>query len=98
MTAVIAALILADVATALATWTRLFRRGFLVAASVPSWRMARRIVAFGSRVQLGSLLGRLNLRFDFVFLPAIAGPAVLGIYALACKDPQCLRMGPSAHD
>ena len=96
MTAVIAALILADVATALAAWTRLFRRGFLVAASGPSWRMARRIVAFGSRGQLGSLLGLLNLRFDFVFLAAIAGPAVLGIYAVASKYAEILRLVPIA--
>jgi len=96
MTAVIAALILADVATALAAWTRLFRRGFLVDASGPSWGMAKRIVAFGSRGQLGSLLGLLNLRFDFVFLAAIAGPAVLGIYAVASKYAEILRLVPIA--
>jgi lipopolysaccharide/colanic/teichoic acid biosynthesis glycosyltransferase len=96
MTAVIGALVLADVATALAAWTRLFRRGFLVAASGPSWRMTRRIVAFGSRGQLGSLLGLLNLRFDFVFLAAIAGPAVLGIYAVASKYAEILRLIPIA--
>src|SRR5260370_33734488 len=58
--------------------------------------MAKRIVAFGSRGQLGSLLGLLNLRFDFVFLAAIAGPAVLGIYAVASKYAEILRLVPIA--
>ncbi|HVS47619.1 MAG TPA: hypothetical protein VHJ99_01810, partial [Candidatus Dormibacteraeota bacterium] len=67
LTAVIGALILADLATGLLAWTRLYRRGFLVAAGMPSLELARRICVFGVRGQLGSLLSLLNLRFDFVF-------------------------------
>ncbi|HVS48972.1 MAG TPA: polysaccharide biosynthesis C-terminal domain-containing protein, partial [Candidatus Dormibacteraeota bacterium] len=89
-------LILADLATGLLAWTRLYRRGFLVAAGMPSLELARRIYVFGVRGQLGSLLSLLNLRFDFVFLAAIAGPAALGIYAVASKYAEVVRLVPIA--
>ena len=96
MTAVVGALLLADTATGLFAWTRLFRRGFLVRASRPSLEMARRIYVFGTRGQLGSLLSLVNLRFDFLFLAAIAGPATLGIYAVASKYAEVVRVVPIA--
>ena len=96
LTAVIGALILADLATGLLAWTRLYRRGFLVDAGRPSLQLARRIYVFGTRGQLGSLLSLLNLRFDFVFLAAIAGPAALGIYAVASKYAEVVRVVPIA--
>jgi O-antigen/teichoic acid export membrane protein len=96
MTAVVGALLLADTATGLFAWTRLFRRGFLVGASRPSIEMARRIYMFGTRGQLGSLLSLVNLRFDFLFLAAIAGPATLGIYAVASKYAEVVRVVPIA--
>src|ERR1700694_1572604 len=96
LTAVIGALILADLATGLLAWTRLYRRGFLVGAGRPSLQLARRIYVFGTRGQLGSLLSLLNLRFDFVFVAAIAGPAALGIYAVASKYAEVLRLVPIA--
>lgn len=96
MTAIVAALILADLATGIAAWTRLMHRGFLVGSSWPSLTLARRIYSFGTRGQLGSLLSLLNLRFDFVFLAAIAGPAALGIYAVASKYAEVLRVVPIA--
>jgi lipopolysaccharide/colanic/teichoic acid biosynthesis glycosyltransferase len=96
MAAVIGALIVADLVTGLVAWTRLLRRGFLVEASGPSLQLARRIYVFGTRGQLGSLLNLLNLRFDFVFLAAIAGPAALGIYAVASKYAEVVRVVPIA--
>jgi O-antigen/teichoic acid export membrane protein len=74
----------------------LTRRGFLAGAGRPSLQLARRIYVFGSRGQLGSLLSLLNLRFDFVVLAAIAGPATLGIYAVASKYAEVLRVVPIA--
>jgi lipopolysaccharide/colanic/teichoic acid biosynthesis glycosyltransferase/O-antigen/teichoic acid export membrane protein len=96
LSAVIGALILADLATGLFAWTRLLRRGFLREVSRPSLQLARRIYVFGTRGQLGSLLSLLNLRFDFVFVAAIAGPAALGIYAVASKYAEVLRVVPIA--
>jgi lipopolysaccharide/colanic/teichoic acid biosynthesis glycosyltransferase/O-antigen/teichoic acid export membrane protein len=94
--AVIAALIVADFATGSVAWTRLLRRGFLKGAGRPSVQLARRIYAFGTRGQVGSLMSLLNLRFDFVFLAALAGPATLGIYAVASKYAEVLRLLPIA--
>jgi O-antigen/teichoic acid export membrane protein len=96
MTAVVGALIMADVATSLLAWTRLARRGFFANAGRPSLQLAWRIYVFGTRGELGSLLSLLNLRFDFVFLAAIAGPAALGIYAVASKYAEVLRVVPIA--
>ena len=96
MTAIVGALILADLATGSLAWARLARRGFLRGSSWPSPRLARRIYGFGTRGQLGSLLSLLNLRFDFVFVAAIAGPAALGIYAVASKYAEVLRLVPIA--
>lgn len=96
MGAVIGALILADLVTGLVAWTRLLRRGFLVDAARPSLQLARQIYVFGTRGQLGSLVSLLNLRFDFVFLAAIAGPAALGIYAVASKYAEVVRVVPIA--
>ena len=56
MTAIVGALILADLATGSLAWARLARRGFLRGSSWPSPRLARRIYGFGTRGQLGSLL------------------------------------------
>jgi len=95
-TAVIGALILADLATGLVAWFRLLHRGFLKGVRRPSLQLARRIYLFAVRGQLGSLLTLLNLRFDFVFLAALAGPATLGVYAVASKYAEVLRLLPIA--
>ena len=95
-TAVIGALILSDVSTGLVAWSRLFRRGFLAGARGPSLQLARTVYVFAVRGQLGSLLTLLNLRFDFVVLAALAGPATLGIYAVASKYAEVLRLLPIA--
>jgi len=94
--AVVGALILSDLATGSVAWVRLVRRGFLAHASPPSMELARRIYMFGTRGQLGSLLSLFNLRLNFVFIAAIAGPAALGIYAVAAKYAEVLRVVPIA--
>jgi lipopolysaccharide/colanic/teichoic acid biosynthesis glycosyltransferase len=38
----------------------------------------------------------MNLRFDFVLLGALAGPAVLGVYAVASKFAELMRLVPTA--
>lgn len=75
---------------------RLTSRGFFQGWLPPSSRLARRIVAFGARGQLGNMLWLANLRFDFVLLGALAGPAVLGVYAVASKFAELMRLVPTA--
>jgi lipopolysaccharide/colanic/teichoic acid biosynthesis glycosyltransferase len=75
---------------------RLTRRGFFHRWELPSPRLARKIVAFGARGQLGNMLWLANLRFDFVLLGALAGPAVLGVYAVASKFAELMRLVPTA--
>ena len=75
---------------------RLTSRGFFRGWRLPSARLAKRIVAFGARGQLGNMLWLANLRFDFVLLEALAGPAVLGVYAVASKFAELMRLVPTA--
>lgn len=75
---------------------RLTSRGFFRGGARPSSRLARQIVAFGARGQLGNMLWLMNLRFDFVLLGALAGPAVLGVYAVASKFAELMRLVPTA--
>jgi lipopolysaccharide/colanic/teichoic acid biosynthesis glycosyltransferase len=75
---------------------RLTSRGFFRDWRLPSARLAKRIVTFGARGQLGNMLWLMNLRFDFVLLGAIAGPAVLGVYAVASKFAELMRLVPTA--
>ena len=75
---------------------RLWSRGFFYRWGLPSTRLAGRIAAFGARGQLGNMLWLTNLRFDFVLLGALAGPAVLGVYAVASKFAELMRLAPTA--
>lgn len=90
--AAIGALLLADVATAALGWLRLARRGFFAGARRPSAELARRIAGYGLRAQLGGVIVLLNLRLDFILLSLIAGPAVLGIYAVASKFAELVKI------
>lgn len=94
--AVVASLVAADISTAGAGWTRLVRRGFFAGGGRPSLALARRIASYGIRGQVGGLLTLLNLRLDFALLGALAGPGVLGTYAVASKFADLLRLGPLA--
>ena len=93
---VILALLISGVLATLTGLVRLLRRGFFDGWGVPSARMARSIAAFGARGQLGNMLWLMNLRFDFILLGALAGPAVLGIYAVASKFAELMRLVPTA--
>jgi O-antigen/teichoic acid export membrane protein len=94
--AIIAGLLLADVATFAWTWSRIVRRGGFEEARRPSLSLARTIAGYGTRAQVGGVLTLLNLRLDFAILGAIAGPAVLGTYAIASKFAELLKILPMA--
>jgi lipopolysaccharide/colanic/teichoic acid biosynthesis glycosyltransferase len=96
VTTVVEALLLSG---GLATATGLLRLrhlGFFAGWGPPSAVLARRIVVFGARGQLGNMLWLMNLRFDFLLLGALAGPAELGIYAVASKFAELMRLVPTA--
>jgi O-antigen/teichoic acid export membrane protein len=86
------ALVITDVAVTIGIAERLRRRGFFRGWTAPSYRLARRISAYGARGQLGGLLSLVNLRLDVAILGALAGPGVLGIYAIASKYAELLRL------
>ena len=96
ISSVIVALIISGTLATLTGMVRLLRRGFFAGWGRPSVMMAKRIVTFGARGQLGNMLWLMNLRFDFVLLGALAGPAVLGIYAVASKFAELMRLVPTA--
>jgi O-antigen/teichoic acid export membrane protein len=91
-TAVIVGALLADVVTCSLAWGRLVRRGFFASAGRPSLRLARAIAAYGLRAQVGGVMSLLNLRLDFVLLSLLAGPAVLGVYAIASKFAELVKI------
>lgn len=86
------ALIIADVAVTVGIALRLRRRGFFRGWSKPSLNLGKEIASYGARGQLGGLLSLVNLRLDVAILGALAGPAVLGVYAIASKYAELLRL------
>jgi lipopolysaccharide/colanic/teichoic acid biosynthesis glycosyltransferase/O-antigen/teichoic acid export membrane protein len=96
VTLVVAALIVSGALYTVTALIRLWVRGFFSGWGRPSPRLAGRIAAFGARGQLGNMLWLTNLRFDFVLLGALAGPAVLGVYAVASKFAELMRLVPTA--
>jgi lipopolysaccharide/colanic/teichoic acid biosynthesis glycosyltransferase/O-antigen/teichoic acid export membrane protein len=93
---VVLALIVSGILAAGTGIWRLARRGFFAEFGLPSASLAKRIAVYGARGQLGNMLWLTNLRFDFVLLGALAGPAVLGIYAVASKFAELMRLAPTA--
>lgn len=91
-TALVAALVAADVITFAWALARLRRRGFFSDAQGPSAALARRIAAYGLRAQVGGIMTLLNLRLDFILLSVLAGPAVLGVYAIASKFAELVKV------
>jgi O-antigen/teichoic acid export membrane protein len=89
---VLIALVLADVLVAVVIAARLRRQRFFTGWGRPNRRLARDICGYGTRGQLGGLLTLVNLRLDVAILGAIAGPAVLGVYAIASKYAELLRL------
>jgi O-antigen/teichoic acid export membrane protein len=92
--ALVAAMLLGDVATGVLAWGLLWRRRFFESVGWPSLLLARRVYVFGVRGQLGNILLLLNLRLDFAILAAIAGTAPVGAYALASRFAELLRLLP----
>ncbi len=95
-TSVIIALIASGTLAMLTGFVRLRQRGFFTGWDRPSRALAKKIAGFGGRGQLGNMLWLMNLRFDFILLGALAGPAVLGIYAVASKFAELMRLAPTA--
>jgi O-antigen/teichoic acid export membrane protein len=86
------ALVAADVMVACGIAERLRRSGFFRGWGRMDLRLARDVTWYGARGQVGGLLTLLNLRFDVAILGALAGPAVLGVYAIATKYVDLLRL------
>lgn len=95
-TALVAGILLANVATVAVGALRLARRGFWQSSLAPSIRLAGRVYWFSIRGQLGNVMTLLNLRLDFALVGVLAGPISLGTYAVASKYAELLRLIPVA--
>ena len=89
---VLLALIAADILVAVGIAYRLRQRGFFAGWARPRVRLGAEIAGYGTRGQVGGLLSLVNLRLDVAILGAIAGPGVLGVYAVASKYAELLRL------
>jgi lipopolysaccharide/colanic/teichoic acid biosynthesis glycosyltransferase len=94
--AIVGSLIASDLIAAAIGWRRLARRGFFAGMGSPSAEVARRIYSFGVRGQVGNLMTVVNLRLDFMIIALFAGPVTLGVYAIASKFAELLRLLPTA--
>jgi O-antigen/teichoic acid export membrane protein len=92
LTTTIWALLLSDVGTAAYGWLALRRHGFFAGATRPSRPLVREVLSYGARGQIGGVMTLLNLRLDFILLGSLAGPAVVGSYAVASKFAELLRV------
>ena len=90
--AIVLALLGGDLATGGYGWTRLARLGYFTGAGRPSVALAGHVAAYGFRAQLGSIALLLNARLDFALVGALVGPASLGIYAVASRYAELLRL------
>ncbi|WP_154757334.1 lipopolysaccharide biosynthesis protein [Amycolatopsis pithecellobii] len=94
--AVVAGLAGGGIAAAVTTLGRLGGTGFFRGWSRPSVPLAYGVMRYGARGQLGNLLMLVNLRLDFVVLGVLAGPAVVGVYAVASKFAELMRLPATA--
>jgi O-antigen/teichoic acid export membrane protein len=101
--AVVVGLGAADLAVGLAAWIRVTRRLEWDVRTLgralrgrPDTQVAREVVGYGLRGQVGGVVTLLNLRLDFAILDAIVGPAALGAYAVASKYAELLRLPGTA--
>jgi O-antigen/teichoic acid export membrane protein len=90
--AMVVALLVGDLVNSVLGWARLARRGYFTGAGRPSLRLAREVAAYGFRAQLGTIALLLNARLDFALVGALIGPASLGIYAVASRYAELLRL------
>jgi O-antigen/teichoic acid export membrane protein len=93
---VILALLAADVCTASVGGVRLLRNGFLRDRERVDLGLARDVWRFGMLGEMGSVMLLVNLRLDFAVVDLVAGPAALGIYAVASKYAELLRLPSDA--
>ncbi|MDX6259895.1 MAG: hypothetical protein QOH84_1583 [Kribbellaceae bacterium] len=104
--AIVIGLALADLVVAVEAWRRVSRllgwRRFGLAGGGSGWfgrpdrALGGQVASYGLRGQVGGLITLLNLRLDFAILGAMAGPAVLGSYAVASKYAELLRLPGTA--
>jgi lipopolysaccharide/colanic/teichoic acid biosynthesis glycosyltransferase/O-antigen/teichoic acid export membrane protein len=92
----VAGLILSDLLICAFAWSRLARAGFFAHFTLPALALARRVASFGIRSELASILQLLNLRLDVLMVGALAGPGPLGIYFVAHRYAELLRLPPVA--
>ncbi|SEL49755.1 oligosaccharide flippase family protein [Streptacidiphilus jiangxiensis] len=94
--AVAAGMVVGGLAATVTGLARLALTGFGRDWARPSRDVAGEVLRYGARGQLGNVLMLVNLRLDFVVLGAIAGPAVLGVYAVASKFAELMRLPAAA--
>ncbi|WP_329262518.1 polysaccharide biosynthesis C-terminal domain-containing protein [Streptomyces sp. NBC_01478] len=90
--AVVAGLLGGGTAATVTSLGRLVRTGFGRRRGRPSTPLAAEVLRYGARGQLGNVLLLVNLRLDFVIVGALSGPAVLGVYAVASKFAELMRL------
>jgi len=91
----VVALLVADVVVAAWAWVRIARRARMAGRSLsgrPDRELAIDLVRFGARSQVGGLVMLLNLRLDVIVLGLLAGPAPVGVYVVASKFAEFLRL------
>jgi O-antigen/teichoic acid export membrane protein len=94
--AVMAGMIVGGICATAIALGRLAVTGFFRELNAPSTALAKAVVGFGARGQLGNLLWLVNLRLDFLVLGILAGPATLGVYAVASKFAELMRLPATA--
>jgi len=96
MTAVVAGLIFGGTLALATALGRLAQTGFFRDLGRPAYRLVREIAAFGARGELGNVLWLMNLRLDFLVLSVLGGPSALGLYAVASKFAELMRLPATA--
>lgn len=86
------ALVGADVLVVAGIAARLALRGYLRGWGKADVRLAGEICRYGIRGQVGGMLSLVNLRLDVAILGALVGPGTLGVYAVASKYAELLRL------
>ncbi|MFI9150182.1 lipopolysaccharide biosynthesis protein [Streptomyces sp. NPDC053367] len=91
-TAVVTGLLGGGAAATAVSLGRLAATGFGRGWGRPHRPLAAEVVGYGARGQLGNVLMLVNLRLDFLVVGTLSGPAVLGVYAVASKFAELMRL------